>query len=122
MDNQMRLSGLGHLNLKVSNLERSAQFYREILAMEELASDLPRRIFLSAGNDVLTLEKTARGICSQGFHFGFIMESEQEVTRWAELLRNKGILIDEKVVEGMGRSIYFNDPDGYTIEIFYFNR
>ena len=122
MNNPIRLSGLGHLNLKVSNVKRSSQFYREVLGMEEMLSDLPRRVFLRAGEDILTIEKTARGICSSGFHFGFIMESEEEVSRWADFLRHRGVLIDEKVVEGSGRSIYFSDPDGYTVEIFYFNQ
>jgi len=113
----MKVTGINHLGLEVCDLERSRGFYRDVLGMRELADEEGVRVFLLAGTDVLTLEAASGVTPPEGVHFGFLVQSPQEIAQWKYVLRAHGVALDaEKRVE-RGWSIYFHDPDGYKIEI-----
>ena len=42
-------------SLYVSDLDRTAAFYRDVFGFQEIARDISRHVFLRAGNDVLLL-------------------------------------------------------------------
>ncbi len=115
----MKMKGIDHLNIRVSNLEGSRNFYCNILGMKEAFREPPRAIFLRCGKDLLTLAKTKRRIRKGGFHFGFEMRTSSEVDRWVSWLKRNRVKITSEREEESGRGVYFRDPDGYLIEIYY---
>jgi len=52
-------------------------------------------------------------------HFGFDVNSEDEMNKWKDWLKEKNISIDNERGDEGGAGIYFHDLDGYTLEIYY---
>ena len=118
-------NGLNHLALPVKDPERSAQFYADLFNME-IISISSEMAFLSTigANDLIALSRSEAEVLSSRdtMHFGFTVEPEQ----FDEAIRT----IEEKAVKkvsepserGIGRYIFIEDPDGYTVEIFEYLR
>lgn len=114
-------NGLNHLALPVRDPERSAKFYSELFNMEITFSS-PEVVFLKTvgAKDMIALSRSKVKIVSERetMHFGFMVEPAQ----FDEALRT----IEEKSVKKVsepgrreiGRFIFVEDPEGYTIEIF----
>jgi catechol 2,3-dioxygenase len=115
----MKVTGIDHLNLQVSDLDRALRFYCEVLGMEKAFEELPDAVFLKAGNDLLTLAQTRGPVCTERFHFGFLVRSADEMARWEQWLAERGLRIEDRREEPAGGGIYFRDPDGYLLEIYY---
>ncbi len=107
--------GIGHIGLKVNEVEASVEFYRNILGLDGRASKggVAR---IPSGQDMLILHQ--KGLGMSGFHFGFRVDSYSKVDEWQAWLRGRNIIIYEDVTEEKYRSIKIRDPDGYVIEIF----
>jgi catechol 2,3-dioxygenase-like lactoylglutathione lyase family enzyme len=107
--------GIGHVGLKVSNLEKSRKFYHDILGLKNEAKGT-RAAFVPSGSDILVLYKAGAG--TSDFHFGFRLDSPSQVDEWKRWLRSNNIRIYEDMMgEDHPRSIKFRDPDGHWIEI-----
>ena len=107
--------GIGHVGLRVDDLETSVEFYRNILGLDSRASG--RGVArIPSGRDTLVLHEKGLGI--SGFHFGFRVDSSSRVDEWQAWLRARNIVIYEDMTEEKYRSIKIRDPDGYLIEIF----
>ena len=52
-------------------------------------------------------------------HFGFEVKSEREALVWKAMLKRRGFKIKNERTEESGEDFYFNDPNGYLIEIYY---
>jgi len=114
-------NGLNHIALPVKDPEQSAQFYVDLFNME-ITSSSPEIVFLKTvgSTDMIALSRSKVEIVSgrESIHFGFIVTPNQFDTA----LR----MVDEKSVKkvsgpskrGMGRYIFIEDLDGYTVEIF----
>ncbi len=111
----MANSGIGHVGLNVNDLEKSVEFYRNILGLAVGASKqgVAR---IPSGRDTLVLHEKSLG--TLGFHFGFRVASSSKVDKWRAWLRDRNIAVYDEVVEKKYRSIKIRDPDGYRIEIF----
>ena len=111
----MAALGLGHVGLKVDDLETSVEFYRNILGLDSSTSE--RGVArIPSGRDTLVLHE--KGLEMSGFHFGLRVDSSSKVDEWQVWLRGRNIVIYEEVTEEKYRSIKIRDPDGYLIEIF----
>ncbi|MGW1741851.1 VOC family protein [Nocardia sp. NPDC001965] len=121
----------GHIGLNVSELDRSARFYRDVLGFEELATGAEgerRWAFLgSAGELVLTLWQQSAGefpVDRPGLHhLSFRVSSLDEVRRVEAALTEHAVnfLYDGVVAHGEGADsggIFFADPDGIRLEVF----
>lgn len=107
--------GIGHVGLRVSRLEESRKFYREILGLKNKTKG-PSQAFVQSGSDLLVLYEA--GGTASDFHFGFRLDSPSQVDEWKNWLVRNNIRIYEDIAEaGHPRSIKFRDPDGYWIEI-----
>ena len=107
--------GIGHVGLKVSNLQTSLKFYHAILGLpnETKGSSVA---FVRCGPDVLVLYEEAAG--KSDFHYGFRLDKRSQVDEWMHWLRSNNIPIHENINEdGHPRSIKFRDPDGHWVEI-----
>ena len=71
--------GIGHVGLKVDDLEKSVEFYRNILGLDSRASK--RGVArIPSGQDKLVLHEKNLG--TSGFHFGFRLDSPSKVDEW----------------------------------------
>ena len=118
-----RLNGLRHLALQVRDLEACERFYVDILGMQVLHRASPDLVYLTCGNDNLSLGR-ARGN-SQGpqavDHFGFIVDSVEELEAWYLYLKDRGVpLLDRPFDHGDGaRSFHLLDPAGNKVQPIY---
>ncbi len=106
--------GIAHVGLKVSDIEKSRKFYREILGFKDELRQ-PGVVYLPAGPDRLVVYDENSG--TSDFHFGFKVNTLQQVKEWRDWLRSKNVTILEDMTEDKHRSIKFKDPDRHWIEI-----
>jgi catechol 2,3-dioxygenase-like lactoylglutathione lyase family enzyme len=107
---------VSHLSLGVGDLERSEQFYRDVLQLP-----VQRR-----GEDVVVewpdflLILTARPPAHRSkMHFGFRLPSKAAVDAWAQRVRDAGVEIVSGPADRDGTyQLYLVDPDNYEIEIY----
>ncbi len=113
----------------VDDLARAEQFYHETLGLELISKDDNRHLFFRLGRSVFLVFKPdatmvpgkenaapvhgARGSC----HAAFAVRS-REIDPWREKLCAKGVEIEKEInwPKG-GRSLYFRDPAGNSIEL-----
>ncbi|HTX60073.1 MAG TPA: VOC family protein [Verrucomicrobiae bacterium] len=105
-----------HLSLGVSDTAISERFYRDVLGLptqragEEIVVRWPDFLLVLAPRP-----PAGRG----KFHFGFRVETADEVDRWAERLRANGAEnVSGPFTDNGERQVYFIDPDDYEIEIY----
>ncbi|HZG74919.1 MAG TPA: VOC family protein [Paenibacillus sp.] len=127
MDQTIRYQGIFETHLPVADLERSADFYENVLGLT-LAFDDPRGIrFYWVGTpreSMLGLWKTEPGRVERR-HFAFRTTSE-ELPGVIATLRGRGVRLydfhgnetDVPFVFGWvpAEAIYFDDPDGHWLE------
>ena len=102
----------------MADLERALAFYRDVLGMRILWRE-EGMVMLRSGDDVdLALNQTP-GPRPAGLHFGFKAVSIDEVERWYAHLTRRGISGITVNREPGRLQLYFPDPDGYTLEIYY---
>jgi catechol 2,3-dioxygenase-like lactoylglutathione lyase family enzyme len=116
--------GLRHLALKVSDVERAAQFYARVFGMRLVWQPDPDNAYLSSGCDNLALH---RGRHSDNAdlqvldHFGFIVPSIAEVEAawaWAQS-EHLDIAHPFKHHRDGSASFYLRDPDANVIQVLY---
>ncbi|MBT1158268.1 VOC family protein [Aminobacter anthyllidis] len=134
----MRLSAILESALYVTDLDAAEAFYSEVMGLERIAKVPGRHVFFRCGQGVLLLfdadatrhppKPDARlpvpphGTTGQG-HLCFSATAE-EVEHWKTRLEGEGIAIEADFEwppfgkgSGGGRSIYFRDPSGNSLEI-----
>lgn len=111
------ITGLNHITLSISNLERSLAFYRDVLGCT-VAAETPRGVYLEAGDLWLALEvdpDVRAGPLPEYTHFAFTVD-EANFKDLAGTIRASGAeIFKENTSEG--HSLYFLDPDGHKLEI-----
>ena len=120
----MEIKSLGHVVLRVSNLERSEAFYRDVLGLPVCAhyqQDGLNMAFFSLGDhhDFAIAEGEVGGKDLSGLHHvAFKIGEDLDVLRAAkEKLEAQGLETDP-VDHVVTKSIYINDPDGNGIELY----
>ena len=126
----IRLTGLGHVLLRVLDLERSKTFYTEVLGFHVLEEDpehggvflaldgQSHAIDLFAAKDVEAARRQTPGVRGLG-HVAFRVDSEAALRDAYTTLGAHGVEITRSIDHVSQKSIYFLDPDGNTIEIYY---
>ena len=118
---------LGHLVLRVRDLERSERFYSDVLGLD-VTSRIPGRMtFLTAGEASHELAIMPVGPNAPGpeenrvglYHFAWEMESFEDLRRLYGELKAKDVTIGGVGDHGVSMGVYFFDPDGNEIEAFY---
>jgi len=118
---------IGHVHLKVSDLDRAIRFYTELLGFEVMQRWGDSAAFLSAGGyhhhiGLNTWE--SRGASppprrSTGlYHFAILYPSRRELARAFKRLLEHSWPIDGASDHGVSEAIYLRDPDGNGIEIY----
>ncbi|QUJ70173.1 VOC family protein (plasmid) [Photobacterium sp. GJ3] len=118
------LNGLRHLALCVYPFEDCIRFYTETLGMEVLRRASDNLVYLSCGNDNLSLSRADGPQDNQQQsldHFGFIVDSKEELQAWYEFLQSQGVpLLDRPHDHSDGaRSFHCTDPAGNVVQPLY---
>lgn len=123
----MKIQGVGHVVLKVRDLERSKAFYEGVLGLTEVARFPERMIFFSAGANhhdlaVLAVGADAPSPPDQAVGLAHVA---LKIGDSLDLLREAKARLDLHQVPIHGtrdhrvsQSIYCADPDGNTVELF----
>ncbi|WP_312920674.1 VOC family protein [Stutzerimonas nitrititolerans] len=118
-----RLNGLRHLALTAPNLEECERFYVDVLGMEVLNRASKDLVYLTCGNDNLSLGRASEkssGVQAMD-HYGFIVDSLEELHAWYEYLKAQGVtMLDRPFAHRDGaHSFHVLDPAGNTVQPLY---
>jgi catechol 2,3-dioxygenase len=109
---------IGHVHLKVSNLDRSEEFYRDALGLEVTERVGASFVFMSFGAshhhlalqghpDAPPADAEALGL----YHFAIEVDG-------LEAAEIEFAAVDH----GISKSVYFSDPDGHGVEVYFDTR
>ena len=126
----IQLKRLGHVLLKVADVERSKAFYRDLLGFEVVEQDPAHGgVFMSLGEHGHTLDlspvddpTTAQQLAQNRLgvhHFAFQVDSYEALKDAYFTLQDHGVEVVRTIDHVSQKSIYFRDPDGNLLEIYY---
>jgi catechol 2,3-dioxygenase len=126
----IKLTGIGHVNLRVADQEASKRFYRDVLGFA-IAEEDPDHggVFMTLGENFHTLDigqhptpdeaqRPRRDQIGLG-HIAFQVGSYAALRDAYTHLVRSGVAILRATNHVNQRSFYFADPDGNTLEIYY---
>ncbi|MBS01672.1 MAG: hypothetical protein CMQ24_03065 [Gammaproteobacteria bacterium] len=125
-DPHMKIQSLGHVVIKVRNIEKSTEFYSGLLGLPVVAqNEKPKMAFFSLGNHhdfaVMEVGEDAEGTTGKQVglaHVAFKVGDDLDALREAKShLEGAGVQsapVDHEVT----KSLYFSDPDGNQVELY----
>ena len=114
---------VGHIVLRVADVDRSVAFYRDILGMEVMSYRPGQGAFMSFGTlhhdiGLFSSNEQTRGELGLA-HLALRIAGDDADLRTAyDKLKAAGVQIRNVTDHGMTHSVYFFDPDGNTLEIY----
>jgi catechol 2,3-dioxygenase len=121
----MRIQRVGHVVLKMRDLEAAKKFYGGVLGMK-ISSESPQAIFFRFGDyhhDIGVFKVTEQAEPPKEdqvglLHFALVVESQDALIEMYKHLKGLGITVEAAFDHGMTRSLYILDPEGNAIEIY----
>ena len=119
---------IGHVNLKVSNLESALAFYRDVLGLKVTKRIGDTAAFLAYGDyhhDICINTWESRGgspppAGATGlFHIAIVFPQRDELRDAFMRVKAAGIVIDSAVDHGVSESLYLRDPDQNGVELYW---
>ena len=117
---------LGHVVLKVSDAQKSKDFYMRALGLKLAWEDLDRGVvFLSFGeqhHDLALFEPVTGPPPDRSqpglHHTAWQLGSFEELQAAYRELKTMGFAVESTVEHNVTRSVYFPDPDGNRVELY----
>jgi catechol 2,3-dioxygenase len=119
---------IGHVHLKVADLDRAVAFYTDKLGFTVMARYGTGAAFLSAGgyhhhiglNTWESKDGTPAPAHHTGlYHTAILYPSRADLARVFKRVVDSGWPIDGAADHGVSEAIYFRDPDGNGVEIYH---
>ncbi|MEX0800537.1 MAG: VOC family protein [Dehalococcoidia bacterium] len=111
---------LNHLALTVADRERSRRFYMETLGLQGNVRDVGVGLLLTTADGfVLALFDGEPPQGREDIHFGFALNTSDEVRSFRERLLAEGVSEVSWGDSPIFVSFKFLDPDGYVVEAFW---
>ncbi|HUG54719.1 MAG TPA: VOC family protein [Vicinamibacteria bacterium] len=109
-------SGVHHVALRVSDPERSLQFYGGVLGLPEVRRFATREgqvrsIWVQVGGVVVMLEREIRGAgppAGSGHVLAFAVD---DLAEWQDRLAQAGVVPDDRTAS----TLFVRDPDGHRV-------
>src|ERR1039457_3384801 len=118
---------IGHVHLKVADLERALAFYRDVLGFEVTQRLGDQAAFLSAGGyhhhiGLNTWESQGSSPPHRGatglYHVAIVYPTRAELADSLRRLIKAGIRLDGASDHGVSEALYLRDPDGNGVELY----
>jgi catechol 2,3-dioxygenase len=118
---------IGHVHLKVADLERAIGFYRDVLGFELMQRMGDQAAFLSAGGyhhhiGLNTWESAGGSPPPPGttglYHFAIRYPTRAALAQALRRLVDAGIRLDGASDHGVSEALYLRDPDQNGIELY----
>lgn len=110
----------GPLTLSVTNLDRAAAFWTEVIGFVRRANEGPGLALGTSDRTLVVLSPGATSPVARGhagmYHVAFGMPSQAEFSRRARRFLDLGVPFSP-VDHLMSKALYLDDPDGHGIEI-----
>jgi len=105
---------LNHVTLFVPNVQKSVQFYRDLLGMPVLTDQSPG-VNLNAGNGFVGIYPAPRATAASIDHFCLGM-SNFNADATLKRLKDRGLEASIRL-RGDTKELYFNDPDNIRVQL-----
>jgi catechol 2,3-dioxygenase len=119
---------IGHVHLKVSNIQRSLDFYHGLLGFEIVTAYGDQAVFISAGGyhhhiglntwhskDAPPARKEGVGL----YHIAVLYPTRKDLAEIYERLRAVNYPLTGASDHGVSEALYMNDPDGNGVELYW---
>lgn len=119
---------IGHVHLKVADLQRSLQFYRDMLGFELTTMYGDQAAFISAGgyhhhiglNTWHSKGAPAADVNGVGlYHTAILYPSRKDLATIFDRLRRNNYPLTGASDHGVSEALYLNDPDGNGVELYW---
>jgi catechol 2,3-dioxygenase len=119
---------IGHVHLKVADLERAIAFYRGVLGFEVTQRMGNSAAFLSAGGyhhhiGLNTWESYGGPAPATGttglYHLAIVYPTRGELGDALRRLLKAGVALDGAADHGVSEALYLRDPDGNGVELYW---
>jgi len=121
-------AGIGHVHLKVSDIDRALAFYTDVLGFDRIQRMGDHAAFISAGgyhhHIGLNTWHSRRGSPAPShhtglYHFAIRYPTRRDLARAVRRVVSAGVPLQGVADHGVSESIYLSDPDGNGIELTY---
>jgi catechol 2,3-dioxygenase len=118
---------IGHVHLKVSDLDRAIAFYRDVLGFELMGQAGGQAAFLSAGGyhhhiGLNTWESAGGSPPPRGttglYHVAIRFPDRKTLAQAVRAVLDAGVPLDGASDHGVSEAIYLHDPDQNGIELY----
>lgn len=119
---------IGHVHLKVSNLDKSLEFYRDLLGFEVTTLYGNQAAFISAGDyhhhiglntwhskDASPASKDGVGL----YHTAILYPTRKDLAMIYDRLRRAYYPMTGASDHGVSEALYLDDPDGNGVELYW---
>ena len=119
---------VGHVHLKVADLDRAIAFYRDVLGFDLMQRMGEQAAFLSAGGyhhhiGLNTWESRGGSPPPPGttglYHSAFVFPTRRDLAQALERVLAASIRLDGASDHGVSEALYLRDPDGNGVELYY---
>lgn len=119
---------IGHVHLKVSNIENSLKFYQDLLGFEIRQRMGDSAVFLSAGGyhhhiALNTWNSMGAGRASKSgvglFHAAILYPQRRDLANILKRILEKAYPLTGAADHGVSEALYLDDPDGNGIELYW---
>ena len=119
---------IGHVHLKVSNIERSLAFYKGLLGFEIVTTYGDQAVFISAGGYHHHIglntwhSKDAPPATREGvglYHTAILYPTRKDLATIYERLKAVSYPLTGASDHGVSEALYLNDPDGNGMELYW---
>jgi catechol 2,3-dioxygenase len=119
---------IGHVHLKVADIERALGFYRDVLGFEVTQRMGSEAVFLSAGGyhhhiGLNTWESRGGSPPPAGatglYHLAILYPTRAALADALRRLRAAGVPLEGAADHGVSEALYLRDPDGNGVELYW---
>lgn len=119
---------VGHVHLKVANIDRALKFYQDLLGYEVIIRRGDEAVFLSAGGyhhhialntwhskDMPPAPKNAAGL----YHIAILYPTRHDLSVILRRFMDAGVKLEGAADHGVSEALYFSDPDQNGVELYW---